>query len=54
MLIVTPTEGGPGQPSGQPSRGYIPTRTEVCSTSNLEIGWAYAKQIEIVGDDPLE
>jgi hypothetical protein len=24
---------------------------EVCRTADLEIGWGYAKQLEIVGDD---
>jgi hypothetical protein len=24
---------------------------EVCRTSDLEIGWGYAKQVEIVSDD---
>jgi hypothetical protein len=24
---------------------------EVCGTADLEIGWGYMKQIEIVGDD---
>jgi hypothetical protein len=24
---------------------------EVCRTADLEIGWGYVKQIEIVGDD---
>jgi hypothetical protein len=24
---------------------------EVCRTADLEIGWGYAKRVEIVGDD---
>jgi hypothetical protein len=24
---------------------------KVCGTSDLEIGWGYVKQVEIVGDD---
>jgi hypothetical protein len=24
---------------------------EVCGTSDLEIGWGYVKQVDIVGDD---
>jgi hypothetical protein len=29
----------------------IPECKEVCDTSDLEIGWGYVKQIEIVSDD---
>jgi hypothetical protein len=29
----------------------IPECKEVCGTADLEIGWAYMKQVEIVGDD---
>jgi hypothetical protein len=39
MLIVTPTEGKPGQPSGQPHWGYGPTMQKVYGTSEFGIGW---------------
>jgi hypothetical protein len=48
MLIVTPTRRGympPGR-SGRPE--LLPAVHGVCGTSNLEIAWGYAKQVEIV------
>jgi hypothetical protein len=48
MLIVTTTKGEPGQPRGQPGRGYVPMMQKVCRAGDLEIGWGYAKQGEIV------
>src|SRR5215211_1823813 len=57
MLIVTPTKGKPGQPSGQPSRGYGPAMQKVCRTADLESGGRYGKQVrrsavtaQLVGD----
>jgi hypothetical protein len=51
MLIVTPTRRGymPPERSGRPE--LLPTVHEVYQTADLEIGWGYAKRVEIVGDD---
>jgi hypothetical protein len=51
MLIVTPTRRGymPPERSGRPE--LLPTVHGVCRTSDLEIGWGYVKQVEVVGGD---
>jgi hypothetical protein len=51
MLIVTPPEAAPCRCGGQVGGTDIRQCTEVCGTSDLEIGWAYMKQVEIGGDD---
>jgi hypothetical protein len=48
MLIVTSTEAVRGRCGGQVGGTDIRQCTEVCGTSDLEIGWGYAKQVEIV------
>jgi hypothetical protein len=51
MLIVTTPEAVPCRCGGQVVGTVIRQCTEVCGTSDLEIGWGYVKQVEIVGDD---
>jgi hypothetical protein len=51
MLIVTTPEATPGPYGGQVGGEEIRKCKEVCATSDLQIGWGYAKQIEIVGGD---
>jgi hypothetical protein len=48
MLIVTTTEADPHPRGGQVDGTVIRQCTEVCGTSDLEIGWGYVKQVEIV------
>ena len=47
MLIVTTPKGAVSSPQRSPQAEM----QEVCRTSNLEIDWGYAKQVEIVSDD---
>jgi hypothetical protein len=51
MLIVTTPEAAPHRRGGHVGGTDIRQCTEVCRTADLEIGWGYAKQVEIVGDD---
>ncbi len=51
MLIVTTPEAVPRRCGGQVGGTEIRKCKEVCGTSDLEIGWGYVKQVEIVGDD---
>jgi hypothetical protein len=51
MLIVTTPEAVPRRCSGQVRRRRNRKCKEVCGTSDLEIGWGYMKQVEIVSDD---
>ena len=51
MLIVTTPEGVPRRCGGQVDARVNPTMQKVCGTSDLEIGWGYVKQVEIVSDD---
>ena len=39
----------PPERSGRPE--LLPTVHRVCGTSDLEIGWGYVKQVDIVCDD---
>jgi hypothetical protein len=50
MLIVTTPEAVPRRCGGQFGGTEIRQCTEVCGTSDFEIGWGYAKQLEIVDD----
>jgi hypothetical protein len=49
MLIVTPPEAAPRRCGGQVGGTDIRQCTEVCGTSDFEIGWGYVKQVEIAG-----
>jgi hypothetical protein len=51
MVIVITTEAVPCRCGGQVVGTVVRQCTEVCRTADLEIGWGYVKQVEIVGDD---
>ena len=48
MLIVTPTEGEPGQPSGQPLWGYGPTMQKVYRSRVRKKLVGYVKRVVTV------
>jgi hypothetical protein len=51
MLMVTTPEAVPYRCGGQVGGGRNRQCKEVCGTGDLEIGWGYVKQVEIVGGD---
>jgi hypothetical protein len=51
MLIVTPARRTESTHQRSPRSAVSAGMKEVCGTWDLEIGWGYVKQVEIVGDD---
>jgi hypothetical protein len=51
MLIVTTPEAATCRCGGQVRRRRNRKCKEVCGTSDLEFGWGYMNQVEIVSDD---
>ena len=51
LIVTTPKRRLHAARGGHADPGYLPAVHQVCGTSDLEIGWGYVEQVEIVGND---